>query len=98
MSAPRHVSHDETVMEILKTDPDFANEYLAAALEEAELSSILRTSPRSCTGFQIWKRPRVARMLRLHRPERHPKMRIRQLVLLAAKRSENSEMFLLKKP
>ena len=35
--APRHVSHDETVVEMLKADPDFANEYLAAALEEAEL-------------------------------------------------------------
>ena len=37
MNAPRHVSHDETVVEMLKADPDFANEYLAAALEEAEL-------------------------------------------------------------
>jgi hypothetical protein len=33
MNAPRHVSHDETVVEMLKADPDFANEYLAAALE-----------------------------------------------------------------
>ena len=38
MKAPRHVSHDETVVAILKADPSFANEYLAAALEEAELS------------------------------------------------------------
>jgi DNA-binding phage protein len=37
MNAPRHVSHDETVVEMLKADPNFANEYLAAALEEAEL-------------------------------------------------------------
>ena len=37
MNAPRHVSHDETVVEILKANPDFANEYLAAALAEAEL-------------------------------------------------------------
>ena len=38
MKAPRHVSHDETVVTMLKADPSFANEYLAAALEEAELS------------------------------------------------------------
>lgn len=37
MNAPRHVSHDETVVKMLKAEPDFANEYLAAALEEAEL-------------------------------------------------------------
>ena len=37
MNALRRVSHDETVVEMLKADPDFANEYLAAALEEAEL-------------------------------------------------------------
>lgn len=37
MNEPRHVSHDETVVEMLKADPDFANEYLAAALEESEL-------------------------------------------------------------
>lgn len=37
MDAPRHVSHDETVVEMLKADPDFANEYLAAAVEEADL-------------------------------------------------------------
>lgn len=37
MKAPRHVSHDEIVIGMLKTDPGFANEYLAAALEEADL-------------------------------------------------------------
>ena len=37
MNAPRDVSHDDTVVTMLKADPDFANEYLAAALEEAEL-------------------------------------------------------------
>ena len=37
MNAPRHESHDETVIEMLKTDPEFANAYLATALEEAEL-------------------------------------------------------------
>jgi len=37
MNAPRHVSHDDTVVSLLKADPDFANEYLAAALDEAEL-------------------------------------------------------------
>ena len=38
MNAPRHVSHDETVVDMLKADSDFANEYLAVALEEAELT------------------------------------------------------------
>lgn len=37
MKAPRHESHADTVVAMLKADPDFANEYLAAALEEAEL-------------------------------------------------------------
>lgn len=37
MNEPRRVSQDETVVEMLRADPDFANEYLAAALEEAEL-------------------------------------------------------------
>lgn len=37
MSASHHVSHDEVVIGMLKADPNFANEYLAAALEEAEL-------------------------------------------------------------
>lgn len=37
MNEPRRVSHDDTVVEMLKADPDFANEYVAAALEEAEL-------------------------------------------------------------
>ena len=31
MNAPRDVSHDEAVVAMLKADPDFANEYLAAA-------------------------------------------------------------------
>ena len=37
MNAPRDVSHDETVVSMLEADPDFANAYLAVALEEAEL-------------------------------------------------------------
>ena len=37
MTAPRHTRHDDTVVEMLKADPDFANAYLAAALEEANL-------------------------------------------------------------
>ena len=37
MSATRDVSHEEAVVAMLKADPDFANEYLAATLEEAEL-------------------------------------------------------------
>ena len=37
MKAPRHVSHDDVVIDMLKAEPDFANEYLAAALEEADL-------------------------------------------------------------
>ena len=36
MNSPRHESHDDTVVEMLKADPEFANEYLATALEEAE--------------------------------------------------------------
>ena len=38
VNAPRDISHDETVVDMLKADPAFANEYLAAALEEAELT------------------------------------------------------------
>ena len=37
MNAPRHVGHDELVVAMLKADQSFANEYLAAALDEAEL-------------------------------------------------------------
>jgi probable addiction module antidote protein len=37
MKAPRDISHDEVVIGMLKADPNFANEYLAAALEEADL-------------------------------------------------------------
>ncbi len=37
MKTSRHETHDDTVVAMLKADPDFANEYLAAALEEAEL-------------------------------------------------------------
>ena len=29
-------THDEAVIEMLKEDPDFANEYLATALEEVD--------------------------------------------------------------
>lgn len=32
---PASRPHDAAVVELLKADPDFANEYLAAALEEA---------------------------------------------------------------
>ena len=37
MSAPRHVSHDEVVVDMLKADPEMADVYLATALEEADL-------------------------------------------------------------
>ena len=37
MNAPRDVSHDEAVVAMLRADPDFAAEFLAAALEEVEL-------------------------------------------------------------
>ena len=37
MSAARDISYDDTVVKMLKADPDFANEYLAAALDEAGL-------------------------------------------------------------
>ena len=37
MSAPRHVSHDEVVVNMLKADPEMAPVHLAAALEEANL-------------------------------------------------------------
>ncbi len=37
MKTSRYETHDDTVVAMLKADPDFANEYLAAALEEAEL-------------------------------------------------------------
>ena len=33
---PASRPHDAAVVELLKTDPEFANEYLAAALEEAD--------------------------------------------------------------
>jgi probable addiction module antidote protein len=37
MKTPRDVGHDETVLAMLRADPDFANDYLAAALDEADL-------------------------------------------------------------
>ncbi len=37
MNSPRHESHDDTVVEILRANPEFANEYFATGLEEAEL-------------------------------------------------------------
>lgn len=37
MSAPRQVSHDEVVVDVLKVDPDMADMYLETALEEADL-------------------------------------------------------------
>ncbi len=36
MTAPRDVSHEETVVAMLKADPEFAAVYLAAALDEAD--------------------------------------------------------------
>lgn len=33
---PASRPHDDAVVELLRADPDFANEYLAAALEEAD--------------------------------------------------------------
>lgn len=33
---PASRSHDAAVVELLKADPEFANEYLAAALQEAD--------------------------------------------------------------
>mgnify|MGYP003602930969 FL=1 len=33
---PASRPHDAAVVELLKADPDFANEYLAAALDEAD--------------------------------------------------------------
>ncbi|WP_293225028.1 addiction module antidote protein [Ottowia sp.] len=32
---PASRPHDEAVVELLRTDPDFANDYLAAAMDEA---------------------------------------------------------------
>ena len=37
MSAPRDVSHDEVVVDMLMADPEMADVYLATALEEADL-------------------------------------------------------------
>ena len=37
MSAPRDVSHDEVVVDMLKADPKMGDVYLATALEEADL-------------------------------------------------------------
>ena len=37
MNAPRDVSYEETVVSMLKADPDMADAYMAAALEEAYL-------------------------------------------------------------
>lgn len=36
MTAKADRSHDEVVVEMLKADPEFADDYLAAALEEIE--------------------------------------------------------------
>jgi len=36
MTAKTNHSHDLAVVEMLKADPAFANEYLAVALEEAD--------------------------------------------------------------
>ncbi|MBS0507271.1 MAG: putative addiction module antidote protein [Proteobacteria bacterium] len=33
---PASRTHDEAVIELLRAEPDFANEYLAAALDEAD--------------------------------------------------------------
>ena len=37
MKAPRHVTHDEVVGDMLTADPEMADVYLATALEEANL-------------------------------------------------------------
>jgi len=37
MNETRDVSHDETIIAMLKADPDFANEYLSASLDEVDL-------------------------------------------------------------
>ncbi len=37
MNAPRDVSYEETVVAMLKADPDIADAYVATALEEAYL-------------------------------------------------------------
>lgn len=36
MTAAASRSHDEAVVEMLKADPEFANEYLAVALDESD--------------------------------------------------------------
>ncbi len=36
MKTPASRSHDDAVVELLRTDPEFADEYLAAALDEAQ--------------------------------------------------------------
>ena len=57
MKAPRDISHDEVVIGMLKADPDFANEYLAAALEEADLPGGARLH--CWRRFAILQRPRA---------------------------------------
>lgn len=37
MTVPRHISHDETAVAMLKADPEMADVYLATALEEVNL-------------------------------------------------------------
>jgi DNA-binding phage protein len=37
MKAPRQVSRDEVIVDMLKADPEMADVYLATALEEANL-------------------------------------------------------------
>ena len=54
MKAPRYVSHDEVVIGMLKADPDFANEYFATALEEADLpGGSLRCWPHFATSQKL---------------------------------------------
>lgn len=36
METPANRPHDDAVVELLKADPEFANEYLATALDEAQ--------------------------------------------------------------
>ena len=38
LKTPTSRSHNDMVIDLLKADPDFINEYLAAALDEADLS------------------------------------------------------------
>ena len=69
MKAPRHVSHDEVVVDVLKADPEIAEVYLATALEEADLPGgqfALLAALRCATlpkrkGWPAWPRKQACR-------------------------------------